>query len=139
MAKYHVTGIFLVEDPEHATTEVFTSAINGTVGIDAAVVVTEPTGESAILDSLDRLMTEAGVEYQHVVRDANSSLAEQLHDVVSPGQERNNVQSWLWFLTDDTMVSQNSLASQLQAVEISPSVAIAGAKQLADRRLIDVG
>lgn len=42
-------------------------------------------------------------------------------------------------MTDHTIVSEASLASQLQAVEISPSVAIAGAKQLADRHLIDVG
>src|SRR5699024_11837994 len=43
------------------------------------------------------------------------------------------------FLTDGAVVSPTSLASQLQAVEISPSVAIAGAKQLSDRQLIDVG
>lgn len=59
--------------------------------------------------------------------------------MVQRAQPRKNVQSWLWFLTDDTAVLQNSLASQLQAVEISPSVAIAGAKELAGRRLIDVG
>src|SRR5699024_5944241 len=44
-----------------------------------------------------------------------------------------------WFLTENTVVSEDALAQQLQAVEISPSVTIAGAKQLVDRQLIDVG
>lgn len=54
-------------------------------------------------------------------------------------QDRIDDQSWLWFLTGDTVVSETSLAHQLHAVEISPFVAIAGAKQLADRKLINVG
>src|SRR5690625_1965521 len=48
-------------------------------------------------------------------------------------------QSWLWFITDDGVVNETTLANQLKAVEISPSVAVAGAKQLSDRHLINVG
>ncbi len=76
MAQYHVTGVFFLEDPALATTEVFSSAINGIVGIDTAVVVTEPTVEPASLEHLDRFMTEAEFEYHHVVRDTNTTLVD---------------------------------------------------------------
>ena len=141
MAKYHVTGVFLLEDPAQATTEVFTSALAGQVGLDTAVVVTDGSVEPAVKDNLDKLMAEAGVEHHHVVRDANQTLAAQLTQVLATSETagRPDTQSWLWFLTEDTVVSHNSLAKQLQAVEISPSVAIAGTKQLSDRHLINVG
>lgn len=139
MTQYHVTGVFLLEDPAQVPTDVFTSAIHGTVSIDTAVVVTAPGVESAVLAKLAELVTETGVEYHHLIRETEHSLATQLHQVLGTGPERTDAQSWLWFLTDHTIVSEASLASQLQAVEISPSVAIAGAKQLADRHLIDVG
>jgi hypothetical protein len=139
LTTYHVTGVFLLEDPASATTEIFTSAIAGPVGIDAAVVVTDSTVESAILDNLDRLMSESGVSYHHIVRDTARPLSAQLSELVASYQLRPDTQSWLWFLTDDTFVCESSLARQLQAVEISPSVAVAGAKQLANRQLINVG
>ena len=139
MTQYHVTGVFLLEDPAQVPTDVFTSAIHGTVSIDTAVVVTAPGVESAVLAKLAELVTETGVEYHHLIRETEHPLATQLHQVLGTGPERTDAQSWLWFLTDHTIVSEASLASQLQAVEISPSVAIAGAKQLADRHLIDVG
>src|SRR5690625_3829929 len=88
-------------------------------------------------------MAEAGIEPSHMVRDTTQSLATQLADVLDTVQETARLagaQSWLWFLTEDTVVAHDALAKQLQAVEVSPSVAIAGAKQLADqRRLVDVG
>ena len=139
MATYHVTGVFLLEDPAQVSTDVFTAAITGKVGIDAAVVLTDPAQDPAVLGNLERLMAEAGVDYAHVVRDHHQTVATQLAHVLDTDQQPADAQSWLWFLTQDTVVSATSLASQLQAVEISPSVAIAGAKQLADRQLIDVG
>lgn len=143
MAKYHVTGVFLLEDPANASTEVLTAALHGQIGLDAAVVVTPATVEPAVLENLGKLMAEAGIEPSHVVRDTTQSLATQLADVLDTVQETARLaaaQSWLWFLTEDTVVAHDALAKQLQAVEVSPSVAIAGAKQLADqRRLVDVG
>ncbi|GAA2024937.1 hypothetical protein GCM10009720_00840 [Yaniella flava] len=142
MANYHITGIFVLEHPADATTEVFTSALNGQVGLDTAVVVTPDTVEQAVLDNLDRLMARHGLEPHHIVRDHQSALADQLTDVVAASQETartTDAQSWMWFLTDDTVVTDTTLANQLKAVEISPSVAIAGAKQLSDRRLLNVG
>lgn len=142
MAKYHVTGIFLLEDPANATTEVFTSALLGSVGLDTAVVVTGSTVEPAVLENLNRLMDAAGVAHHHIVYNPETSLSEQLAEVLETSQadaQRAGVQSWLWFLTENTVVSEDALAKQLQAVEISPSVTIAGAKQLVDRQLIDVG
>ncbi|HEY4535397.1 MAG TPA: glycosyltransferase [Enteractinococcus sp.] len=140
MAKYHVTGIFLLEDPASTTTEVLSAALNGAVGLDAAVVVTGSSVEPAVLENLNRLMD--GATYHHVVYDPEQSLATQLASVLEASQaeaQRAGIQSWLWFLTNDTVVSEHALAKQLQAVEISPSVTIAGAKHLVDRELIDVG
>lgn len=141
MAKYHVTGVFLLEDPAQVSTDVFTSVLHGQVGLDTAVVVTNTDVESALSENLGKVMDEAGVEHHLVVRDAKHTLAEQLTEVLATSETANrpDTQSWLWFLTEDTCVSPDSLAKQLQAVEISPSVAIAGAKQLSDRHLINVG
>ena len=142
MAKYHVTGVFLLEDPANATTEVFTSALLGSVGLDAAVVVTGSTVEPAVLENLNRLMDAAGVTSHHVVSNSDGSLTGQLAEVLRTSQaeaQQAGTQSWLWFMTEDTVVSDCALAAQLQAVEISPSVTIAGAKQLVDRQLVDVG
>lgn len=142
MAKYHVTGIFLLEDPANATTEVFTSALLGSVGLDAAVVVTGSTIEPAVLGNLNRLMDAAGVTPHHVVHNSDDSLAAALAEILETSQaaaQRAGTESWAWFITEATVVSQTALAEQLKAVEISPSVAIAGAKQLVDRQLIDVG
>lgn len=142
MAKYHITGVFVVENPTEAATEVFTSALHGQTGVDAAVVVTPPNVAPVVLENLGRLFEEAGVEYQHVVHDEGQSLAAGLADVVATSEETARMaeaQSWLWFITDDGVVTQTTLANQLKAVEISPSVAVAGAKQLSDRYLINVG
>src|SRR5699024_2559906 len=132
----------LLEDPANATTEVFTSALLGSVGLDTAAVVTGSTVEPAVLENLNRIMDAAGVAHHHIVYNPDVSLPEQLAEVLETsraGAQRAGVQSWLWFMTEDTVVSEHALAKQLQAVEISPSVTIAGAKQLMGRQLIDVG
>lgn len=142
MANYHITGVFVVEHPAQAATEVFTSALYGNTGVDTAVVVTSSGVEPAILDNLSRLFGEAGVEYRHVMWDQGEDLAAGLADVVAQAEETARMaeaQSWLWFLTDDGVVTAQTLANQLKAVEISPSVAVAGAKQLSDRHLLNVG
>lgn len=142
MAKYHVTGVFVVANPAEAATEVFTSALQGQAGVDTAVVVTPSNVEPAVVENLSKLFAAAGLEYQHVVWDQEASLAAGLADVVAESQETARMadaQSWLWFITDDGVVTETTLANQLKAVEISPSVAITGAKQLSDRHLINVG
>lgn len=142
MAKYHITGIFVIDDPAQATTEVFASALHGTAEVDTAVVVTPPNTEPAVLTHLDKLVGEAGLEYHHIERDQHQTLAAQLADVVAESQQTARLadaQSWLWFLTEDGLVAETTLTNQLKAVEISPSVAIAGAKHLSDRHLINVG
>ena len=142
MAKYHITGIFVVANPAEAATEVFTSALHGQTGVDTAVVVTPSSVEPSVLANIGRLFEEAGIEYQHIDWDQDESLATGLADVVATSQETARMaetQSWLWFITDDGVVSETTLANQLKAVEISPSVAVAGAKQLSDRHLINVG
>ncbi|MDN6678671.1 MAG: glycosyltransferase, partial [Yaniella sp.] len=142
MAKYHITGIFVVANPAEAATEVFTSALHGQTGVDTAVVVTPSSVEPSVLENIGRLFEEAGIEYQHIAWDQDESLATGLADVVATSQETARMaetQSWLWFITDDGVVNETTLANQLKAVEISPSVAVAGAKQLSDRHLINVG
>lgn len=95
MTQYHVTGVFLLEDPAQVPTDVFTSAIHGTVSIDTAVVVTAPGVESAVLAKLAELVTETGVEYHHLIRETEHPLATQLHQVLGTGPERTDAQSWL--------------------------------------------
>lgn len=51
-------------------------------------------------------------------------------------------QEWLWLLHDDSAPDPEALAQLLRAVELAPSVTIAGAKQVEwenPRKLIDVG
>lgn len=142
MAQYHITGVFVLTDPAAATTEVFTAALHGQIGLDAAVVVTLPNVDQAILDNLEKFFGEAGLEYRHVVHRDDQSLAAELAEVVTGAQEsarQAGAQSWLWFLTEDGVVANDALANQLKAVEVSPSVAIAGAKHLSDRHLLNVG
>lgn len=142
MANYHITGVFVLGNPAEASTAVFTSALQGQTGVDTAVVVTPPAVDQAVIDNLSKLVGEAGMEYHHVECGEDQDLAVQLADVVEESQETARLadaQSWLWFLTDDSVVTENSLTKQLDAVEVSPSVAIAGAKQLSERRLINVG
>jgi len=142
LAQYHITGIFVLTDPAAATTEVFTAALQGQVGLDTAVVVTSPNVDEAILDNLEKLFDEADLEYQHIVHREGQTLAAELAAVVADAQEsarQAGAQSWLWFLTEDGVVANDALANQLKAVEVSPSVAIAGAKHLSDRHLLNVG
>src|SRR5699024_10017695 len=70
------------------------------------------------------------------------TLAAELAAVVVDAQEsarQAGAQSWLWFLTGDGEVANDALANQLKAVEVSPSVAIAGSKHLSDRHRLDGG
>ena len=51
-------------------------------------------------------------------------------------------QDWLWLLHDDSAPDPDALAQLLRAVELAPSVTIAGAKQVEwdnPRKLVDVG
>lgn len=51
-------------------------------------------------------------------------------------------QDWLWLLHDDSAPDPDALAQLLRAVEVAPSVTIAGAKQVEwenPRKLVDVG
>ncbi|MER2135108.1 MAG: glycosyltransferase family 2 protein [Arthrobacter sp.] len=54
----------------------------------------------------------------------------------------DSTQEWLWLLHDDSAPDPGALAQLLRAVELAPSVTIAGAKQVEwenPRKLIDVG
>ena len=142
MAQYHITGIFVLTNPASVTTEVFTAALHGQTGLDTAVVVTSPNVDQAILGNLEKLFGEAGLEYHHVVHHEGQPLAAELAEVVSDAQEparQAGAQAWLWFLTEDGVVAHDALANHLKAVEVSPSVAIAGAKHLSARHLLNVG
>ncbi|WP_312180119.1 glycosyltransferase, partial [Arthrobacter sp.] len=54
----------------------------------------------------------------------------------------SGAQDWLWLLHDDSAPDPDALAQLLRAVELAPSVTIAGAKQVEwenPRKLVDVG
>src|SRR5699024_6858507 len=105
-------------------------------------LVTSPNVDEAILDNLEKLFDEAALEYQHIVHREGQTLAAELAAVVADAQEsarQAGAQSWLWFLTEDGVVANDALANQLKDVEVSLSVAIAGAKHISDRHLLNVG
>lgn len=61
---------------------------------------------------------------------------------VPAGRETQPEQEWLWLLHDDSAPDPDALAQLLRAVELAPSVTIAGAKQVDwdnPRKLVDVG
>lgn len=64
-------------------------------------------------------------------------------EIPAPGGPPDNAEhGWLWLLHDDSAPEPSALEELLLAVERAPSVAIAGAKQVAwrdDRELVDVG
>ncbi|MBD7996125.1 glycosyltransferase family 2 protein [Arthrobacter sp. Sa2CUA1] len=59
-----------------------------------------------------------------------------------PRKDADPAQEWLWLLHDDSAPDPDALAQLLRAVEVAPSVTIAGAKQVEwdnPRKLVDVG
>ncbi|MER1995051.1 MAG: glycosyltransferase family 2 protein [Arthrobacter sp.] len=65
-----------------------------------------------------------------------------LEQLPKRAEPADSTQEWLWLLHDDSAPDPGALAQLLRAVELAPSVTIAGAKQVEwdnPRKLLDVG
>lgn len=114
-----------------------TRAVDRIVGVDAssrddsARVLRENLPEDA------QVVTTGAHGFGHSVA---AGLAETL--VLEEAGSQRPRREWVWLIHDDSAPAADALEQLLQAVEASPSVAIAGCKQLdADRprHLLDVG
>jgi len=116
-----VTAILVVQDGDHWVDGTLEALSAQTRRTDALVVVAEPhtTFDPARLE-------RAGVT-QVVTAPAGTfgaGLARALH-AVGPAE---GVDEWLWLLRADSAPAPDALAALLSAVELAPSVAVAGPK-----------
>lgn len=102
------------------------------------IVTTAGTVDPALLAESTRELTDADIDWHHLERPktAGDSFAEALLPLL--GEDP----SWLWFMHDDAEAEPTALSALLREAEVSPSVALAGAKQVEldrPRHLLDVG
>jgi len=124
-------------DPTLTALAAQTTLPQRTVLVDAGAVGTgDPTGLVGRLPDVPELAlrvvaTPDAPTFGHAVRRALAELGTQVPEG-----------GWLWLLHDDSAPAPTALAELLRAVEIAPSVAVAGAKQLSwsdPPRVLEVG
>ncbi|MDI3330394.1 MAG: glycosyltransferase [Micrococcus sp.] len=126
--------------------ELAVDAISSLLGQDRApdslAVVFAREVHEDVTDAVSRLVDDAGrtVEF---IQSPITRLADRLTVPASPGGGAPGAaERWLWWMHDDARAAPDALRRLLMAVETSPSVAIAGCKQVElgrPRHLLDVG
>ncbi len=95
-----------------------------------------------VMDEVSRLVYDAGLTVE-AIQSPVSRLAGRISFPASPGTAGPGVaEHWLWWMHDDARAAPDALQRLLTAVETSPSVVIAGCKQVEldrPRHLLDVG
>ncbi|WP_309109441.1 glycosyltransferase family 2 protein [Zhihengliuella sp.] len=110
-----------------------TRPVDACIGVDAS-------SRDGSADLLEELLPDGATVVRTVPRGFGHSVAEGLRGRLPEAQA--DLQDWIWLIHDDSAPAHDALEHLLRAVETSPSVTIAGCKQLdADRprRLLDVG
>lgn len=109
---------------------------------DRVVVVFAREVHEDVLEAVSRLVDDAGLTVE-AIQSPVTELADRLAFPASPGTGRSGgTERWLWWIHDDARAAPDALQRLLVAVETSPSVAIAGCKQVEldrARHLLDVG
>lgn len=109
---------------------------------DRFVVVFAREVHDDLGDVVSRMVDDAG-QAAEVIRSPITRLADRLTLPVSPGSGGpGRAEHWLWWMHDDARAAPDALRRLLMTVETSPSVAIAGCKQVEPdrpRHLLDVG
>ncbi|MBB5748077.1 glycosyltransferase [Micrococcus sp. TA1] len=109
---------------------------------DGIVVVLAREADDDLREALSRMADDAGRAVRFI-QSPVTRLADRLALPGSPGDAGpGGAEHWLWWLHDDARAAPDALRRLLTAVETSPSVAIAGCKQVEPgrpRHLLDVG
>lgn len=154
-AVQHVTAVVTVDRrPETLIDAVRSITQQHRVPDRVIIVTTSGTIDPAVVAESTRELTDADLDWHHVERPRTPgrSLADELSAVMEPaepgessgksGESSTSDDRWIWFLHDDAVAEPHALQAVLRAVEVSPSVALAGAKQVErarPRHLLDVG
>ncbi|MCY1159842.1 MAG: glycosyltransferase family 2 protein, partial [Citricoccus sp.] len=109
---------------------------------DGVVVVFAREVHDDLRDTVCRMVDDAG-QAVRFIQSPVTRLADRLTLPGSPGDGGPaGTEHWLWWMHDDARAAPDALRRLLTAVETSPSVAIAGCKQVEPdrpRHLLDVG
>lgn len=125
-------AVLTAEDPVSATPG--TDPSSGSPSEDRAIEAPAPgtgDGRADLLHRLARLADDAGLPFE--------SQAAPLHRIQLPA---GGGSGWLWWIHDDSRPAPEALQRLMTVVESSPSVTIAGCKQVEwgrPRHLLDVG
>lgn len=115
-----VTALVVSHDADEYFAETAKSVASQTRRPDRVVVVDTSANP---VDSIQEISTSFGFDY---VRLASES---SLQDSIAAAIEGTNSGShWLWLLHDDSAPDSSALSELIAAIELSPSVAIAGPK-----------
>lgn len=110
--------------------------------VDSVVLVSTPDTDEKFLGTLNDALVDADVEFRHLTTrhyPYDTATSDELGPEIA-GTVRED--QWLWFVDALTVPEPDALEHLMTAVELSPSVTVAGAKQVeADqpRHLVDVG
>ena len=131
--KPYVIAVVVCHDANDFLTTTLQAANSQTRPIDYLAVV-DTSGTASEIEGL-------GVDAKLLRLPAKSNLKTAIETALqeaknsAPGDQTNR---WLWLLHDDSAPKPDALAKLLEAVELSPSVAVAGPKQVAwnDHKII---
>lgn len=117
----HVTAVVVTRGPGEYLSATLTALTSGTRAPESVVVVDTEGSDPLDLPPGVTLVTAAGAD--SLGEATRRALAEL--DRPDPGEGRQ----WLWLLHADSAPEPEALAALLAAVEVAPSVGIAGPKQ----------
>lgn len=144
----HVTAVVTVDRRPETLIDAIRSVTQQHRAPERVIIVTTAgTIDPAVVAESTRELTDADIDWHHLERPRTPgrSLADELAAELktpAPSADQTGTERWIWFLHDDAMAEPHALQAVLRAVEVSPSVALAGAKQVErhrPRHLLDVG
>lgn len=99
--------------------------------------------DPALVDLVQRIWaTGTGPRVSVIGTPGSRTFGDAVRAVLVAARSTSNPSTWLWLLHDDSAPEPSALAELLRAVEIAPSVAIAGCKQQSwadPARVLEVG
>ena len=114
-----VTAILVVQDGDRWLDRTLAALASQTRGPDALVVVAEPTTNFTPED-----LERAGVT--QVVTATGGTFGVGIARALRAAPPAEDAQEWLWLLRADSAPAPEALEALLAAVEVAPSVAVAG-------------
>src|SRR4051794_18511722 len=119
-----VTAILVARDAASHLPRTLDALAAQTRPVDALVAV-----DLASTDETARLLAESG-SAQVLSAPATLSFGQAVEAAVRVAKQPTSENEWLWLLSADNAPDPDALAQLLGAVEVAPSVAVAGPKQM---------